>query len=72
MAQGQQPNYRVSYVKDDGRGNKRWVPVGAAWVHKDAKGFTLVIDAVPVNFNGELVLRPPYQEGEQPPGEPMS
>ena len=65
MAKGNAPDYVISYVKEEPRGAKRWIRVGAAWKHQNGDGLSLVIDAVPVEFNGELVLRPPYQdEGE--------
>ncbi|MEQ8824260.1 MAG: hypothetical protein RIC14_07790 [Filomicrobium sp.] len=64
MAKGSAPDYVVSYVKED-RGQKRWIRVGAAWKHQSGDGVSLVIDAVPVNFSGELVLRPPYAEDQQ-------
>ncbi len=40
-----------------------WTKIGAAWPHKDGKGFTVSIDAIPLN--GRLILREPQQE-EQP------
>ena len=38
--------------------NKRWQEVGAAWIHKDGKGYQLKLDYLPVN-GAELVLRQP-------------
>ena len=32
-----------------------WTRIGAAWPHKDGKGFNVVLDAFPVN--GKLVIR---------------
>lgn len=60
MAKGQAPDYRISYVREE-RGQRRWVPCGAAWKHDDGDGFSIMLDALPLNFNGELVARPPYQ-----------
>jgi hypothetical protein len=37
-----------------------WNKVGAAWMHKDAKGYTLQLDSVPVG--GRIVLRAPLSD----------
>lgn len=34
-----------------------WHRVGAAWDHKDGKGLTLVLEAVPID--GRVILREP-------------
>lgn len=41
-----------------------WTRIGAAWDHKDGKGFTLQLDLVPVAA-GRIVLRAndPKEEG---------
>ena len=43
------------YKTSDGKDKGRWLEIGAAWVHKDGKGFDLLLDAVPVG--GRLVIR---------------
>ena len=64
------PTHIVYHVKDletpDGTAPARgvWTKVGAAWQHNDAKGLTIVLDAVPLN--GRLVIREPVQEGAHP------
>ena len=65
MAKGQKPDYVVSYVVEGPRGQKLWHQVGAAWKHQNGDGLSLSIQSIPVNFNGELVLRPPYSEEDQ-------
>lgn len=38
------------------RENASWTRIGAAWDHKDGKGYTLALDLVPV-AKGRIVLR---------------
>lgn len=38
------------------RENARWTRIGAAWDHKDGKGFTLTLDLIPTT-GGRIVLR---------------
>ena len=54
------PAFNVYTVEDRG-GDKDsyWLKVGAAFPHKDEKGFNLVLQALPTD--GRLVLRE-YQE----------
>jgi hypothetical protein len=37
-----------------------WTRIGAAWAHKDGKGFTLQLDCVPLD--GRISLRLPQEE----------
>ncbi len=54
------PAFNVYTVDDRGEGNDPfWLKVGAAFPHKDEKGFNLVLQALPTD--GRLVLRE-YQE----------
>ena len=46
-----------------------WSRVGAAWLHIDGKGFTVVLDVVPLN--GRFILREPL-ELEPADGLPLS
>ena len=41
-----------------------WNKVGAAWMHKDAKGYTLQLEALPVG--GRIVLREPLEDTASP------
>lgn len=44
------PTHRAYVVKDQGADKKgRWIEIGAAWVHKDGKGFSVKLDACPTN-----------------------
>lgn len=44
------PTHRAYMVKD-GKADQsaRWVEIGAAWLHKDGKGFRVKLDACPSN-----------------------
>jgi len=51
------PPYLAYALKRDGRVG-RWVEVGIATVHKDGKGFDVMLDRLPVaGFNGHIVVR---------------
>ena len=47
--------YAVRDFEKDGKADASWNRIGAAWLHKDGKGFDVTLEAVPVN--GRLVLR---------------
>jgi hypothetical protein len=58
------PTYIAYHVKDataGEHGEKRgvWTRVGAAWPNKDGKGFSVVLDVVPLD--GRLMLREPLE-----------
>ncbi len=56
-----QPTYRAYQVEDGGQGDDeskgRWTEIGAAWPHKDGKGFSIKLQGLPVD--GRIVLREP-------------
>jgi hypothetical protein len=63
------PTYIAYHVKDTTageNGEKRgvWTKVGAAWPNKDGKGFSVVLDVIPLD--GRLMLREPMEK--EPPG----
>ncbi len=52
------PTYLVYAVKNRGRNQKAiWTRIGAAWPHKGGNGFSIELEALPVD--GRLVLTPP-------------
>lgn len=60
------PTHTIWQVIGDGD-TARWNQVGAAWSHKDGKGFSLKLDAFPAN--GRMVVRErdePKDQGGQP------
>ena len=52
------PAYRIYSVSLDGDEKSRWTELGAAWPHKDGKGFQLKFNACPIG-ECEIVLRAP-------------
>jgi len=51
------------FVRDEK--NAPWIKIGAAWEHEDGKGFGIQIDAIPVGFDGRIVLREPKQQEQE-------
>ena len=47
--------YAVRNFEKDGKQDSDWLRIGAAWSHKDGKGFDVNLDALPVG--GRVVLR---------------
>lgn len=52
-----QPSHRLYAVtKRPGSEKAYWAPIGAAWAHRDGKGFAIKLEYLPVN-GAEIVLR---------------
>lgn len=62
---GNQPSHILYHVPQDDSDSKYWQKIGAAWEHKDGKGFSLQIDYIPVNSDGRLALRLNEPKAEQ-------
>ena len=58
QTQNNHPDYNIYFVDEKGK-DPRWIRIGAAWNNLDEKGVSLSIDTMPIDFNGELVLRKP-------------
>lgn len=56
------PEYLAWHVAEKG-GKSYWNKVGAAWSHKDGKGYTLQLETCPIN--GRIVLRLPLEDAPQ-------
>lgn len=59
MAQtkGGKPTHGVFHVREGKSGRKGfWTRIGAAWMHDDSKGLSVVLDLVPVG-EGKIVIR---------------
>ena len=54
--QNSRPSHRIYSVTKDGDEKARWTEHGAAWPHKDGKGFQLKFNACPIG-DCEIVLR---------------
>jgi len=52
------PTHRVYAVKKIGDDKSRWTDIGAAWPHRDGKGYSLKLDFISLN-GAELVIRAP-------------
>ena len=50
------PTHRIYSVTKNGEDKARWTELGAAWPHKDGKGFNLKFNASPFG-ECEVVLR---------------
>ena len=48
------PTHRLYTVKGEDK-NTRWIEIGAAWANRDEQGFTLILDALPID--GRVVMR---------------
>ncbi len=59
------PDYLAWHVTQKGE-KSFWNKVGAAWAHKDGKGFTLQMETCPIN--GRIVLRLPLEDTAEPEG----
>ena len=51
---GRKPTHRLYRVTGEGK-TANWTPIGAAWDHKDGRGFSISCDAVPLQ--GRIVMR---------------
>lgn len=56
------PDYLAWHVTQKGE-KSFWNKVGAAWAHKDGKGYTLQLETCPIN--GRIVLRAPLEDAPQ-------
>ena len=45
----------VAYAVREGKDKSFWTRIGAAWQHKDGKGFNIQIESVPLD--GRITLR---------------
>jgi hypothetical protein len=60
--QSNQPSYRAyTVVKREGQ-QDFWLNIGAAFTHQDGAGFTIALQALPID--GKVVLRQPKSETE--------
>ena len=47
-------------VKERGEGQKAiWTRIGAAWPHDNGSGLSIQLEALPLNFDGRIVLTEP-------------
>lgn len=54
------PKYNVYSVRDRGQGKKAvWTRIGVAFAHEKGGGLNIDLEAIPVHFDGKLILMPP-------------
>ncbi|PLX34445.1 MAG: hypothetical protein C0605_13640 [Hyphomicrobiales bacterium] len=74
MATSNLPSFNVYTVEDRGQNEDPfWLKIGAAFAHKDNKGFNIVLSAFPLD--NRLVMRVPADEngnGEEEKPKPKS
>jgi hypothetical protein len=46
-----------------------WTRIGAAWPHDKGNGLTLQLEALPLNFDGRIVLTEPKTDDAEAKGE---
>lgn len=54
--QPRKPTHDVLHVKGEGK-SAYWTKIGAAWLHEDQHGMNFVLDYMPVNSDGRLVIK---------------
>ena len=65
MGTNSAPTHNVFTVEDRGKDEDPfWLKIGAAWAHKDGKGFNITLSALPLD--NRLVLREPTEDDEPP------
>jgi hypothetical protein len=58
------PKY-YAYNPIEGNGNAksvRWHRIGTVFAHDDGEGETLILDSLPIHFDGRIVMRAPKVE----------
>jgi hypothetical protein len=66
MATSSAPTHNVYTVEDRGEGEDPfWLKIGAAWPHKDGRGYNITLSALPLD--NRLVLRVPADGAEEAP-----
>ena len=57
-ASSKKPTRNAYHVKDDPNGgNGYWIKIGAVLSHEDGKEETILLDALPIHFDGRITLR---------------
>ena len=55
------PTHRVFAIKKISDDKNRWTEIGAAWPHRDGKGYNVKFDYFPLN-GAEIVIREPRDD----------
>lgn len=52
------PTHRVyAVIKKEGEEKGAWLEMGAAWPHRDGKGFSVKLNLIPLSDDAEVVIR---------------
>lgn len=52
------PTHRVyAVIKKRGQEHGAWLEIGAAWPHRDGKGYGVMLNVIPRSPDAELVIR---------------
>jgi hypothetical protein len=64
------PTHRVYAVtiKKEGQEKGTWLEIGAAWRHRDGKGYGVKLDVIPRSPGAQLVIRRDRAEAGRPGG----
>ena len=53
---GNSPTHNAFGETRQGRKRVMLVPIGVAWQHDNGRNYTIQLDALPLEFNGRIVL----------------
>lgn len=54
------PKYHAFTVRERGKGKKSiWTRIGVVWAQDKGGGLNIEIEALPLNFDGKIILMPP-------------
>jgi len=57
------PSFYAFSVRDRGEGKKSvWTRLGTVWAREKSGGYAIDLEALPVNFDGKIVLLPPRDD----------
>lgn len=64
MSESQQPaaSKAPGYIAYNVRNDGYFAKIGAAWPNRDGKGFNIVLETLPVQFDGKITLRLPSEQ----------
>lgn len=64
------PDLLAYHVPERERGKRQfWLKIGAVYYHQDGAGADLVLEALPIQFTGRIVLRKPKANVDDETGE---
>lgn len=72
------PTQRVyAIIKKEGESKGTWLEIGAAWPHRDGKGFGVKLNLIPISDAAEIVIRaiepkPLASENDAPTAKPQA